>query len=207
MRQFDVIALTLVMAGFGACCLADPGASSMVTPPIVGDSGATWTASPNFNARIPQGVPVDVIVLHSTCTSTNDTSETVRLFQDKASQVSSHYVVGKDGQIVQMVSETNRAWHAGVCRWQGRTDINSCSIGIEMVHRDQDPNDNWPPAQVEAVARLLFDIRSRHRISNDHVIFHSECAYPPGRKTDPQKFDRPYLLQRVMLLALEQTRQ
>ena len=93
-----------------------------------------------------------------------------------AAKVSSHYVVGKDGTVVQMVSEENRAWHAGVCKWQGRTDINSCSVGIEMVHRDQDAADTWPDAQYAAVAQLILDIRTRHRVPNDHVIFHSECA-------------------------------
>lgn len=166
---------------------------------------ARWVASPNFNPRTLGKEGVDVLVLHSTCTATNDTDETVRLFQSPDSQVSSHYVVGKDGQVVQMVSENDRAWHAGECRWQGRADINSCSIGIEMVHQDQDPRDDWPAAQLEAVARLLLDIRARHRIPNDHVIFHSECAWPLGRKTDPQNFDRPRLLQRVAELALEAT--
>jgi N-acetylmuramoyl-L-alanine amidase len=144
---------------------------------------------------------VDVLVLHSTCMMTNDIEEVIRLFQTPSSEVSSHYIVGKDGRVVQMVSEADRAWHAGDCRWQGRTDINSCSIGIEMVHRDQDPHDDWPPAQTEAVARLLLDIRSRHRIPNDHILFHSECAYPPGRKTDPRGFDRAGLLRRVVQLA------
>lgn len=163
--------------------------------------GARWVASPNFNPRRPSSNGVDVIVLHSTCTSTNDTEETVRLFQDPPSQVSSHYVVGKDGQVVQMVSESDRAWHAGDCRWQGRADINSCSIGIEMVHQDQTPGDDWPDAQIQAVARLLLDIRARHRVPNDHIIFHSECAWPPGRKTDPQSFDRPRLLRLVAEMA------
>ncbi len=204
MKKVDTIALMLALAGLCAVSRAEPPVPALTAPAPVGASGAQWTPSPNFNARVPSGVPVDTVVLHSTCTSTNETGETVRLFQDPASKVSSHYVVGKDGQVVQMVSESDRAWHAGACRWQGRTDVNSCSIGIEMVHRDQDPHDDWPPAQVEAVARLLFDIRSRHRVPNDHVVFHSECAYPPGRKTDPVGFDRTRLLQRVMEMALAQ---
>lgn len=198
MEKLDKLALMLALAALPVAATA----ASPVTRGIVGASGADVVPSPNFNARTPTGVPVDVVVLHSTCTSTDETGETVRLFQNAASKVSSHYVVGKDGQVVQMVSEASRAWHAGVCLWQARTDVNSCSIGIEMVHRDQDPNDTWPEAQMAAVARLLFDIRSRHRVPNDHVIFHSECAYPPGRKTDPVGFDRPRLLQQVMLLAL-----
>lgn len=189
----------LFMAAAAFMALAKAGQSPSGAPDA---KEAQWVASPNFNARRVPPEGVDVLVLHSTCMSTNDTQETVRWFQDPASRVSSHYVVGKDGQIVQMVSESDRAWHAGICRWQGRPDINDCSIGIEMVHRDQDPNDDWPDAQVQAVARLLLDIRARHRIPNDHVIFHSECAYPPGRKTDPRGFDRPRLLTLVADMAL-----
>jgi len=182
------------------CLLLSLGAGVLRAAPDM--PGAEFVPSPNFNARTPQGVPVDVVVLHSTCMPTNETDETVRLFQSTASKVSSHYVVGKDGRIVQMVPEADRAWHAGVCRWQGRTDVNSCSVGIEMVHQDQTPHDDWPDAQMEAVARLLLSIRARHRVPNDHVIFHSECAYPAGRKTDPQGFDRARLLRMTALLAL-----
>lgn len=182
------------------CLLLSFGAGMLRADPDM--PGAEGIPSPNFNARTPQGVPVDVVVLHSTCMPTNETDETVRLFQSTASKVSSHYVVGKDGRIVQMVLEADRAWHAGVCRWQGRTDVNSCSVGIEMVHQDQTPHDDWPDAQMEAVARLLLSIRARHRVPNDHVIFHSECAYPAGRKTDPVGFDRGRLLRMTALLAL-----
>jgi N-acetylmuramoyl-L-alanine amidase len=163
----------------------------------IGAQGAQWIPSPNFGERKPSGIPVDVVVLHSTCMPTNETQETVRLFQTPESQVSSHYVVGKDGQVVQMVSEADRAWHAGVCDWRGRTDVNSCSIGIEIVHRDQDPSDTWPDAQMEAVALLLQDIRTRHAVPDANVIFHWECAVPQGRKTDPVGFDRPQLLRRA----------
>ncbi len=182
------------------CALLSLGARALHAAPDM--PGAEFVLSPNFNARTPQGVPVDVVVLHSTCMPTNETDETVRLFQSAASQVSSHYIVGKDGRIVQMVPEQDRAWHAGVCLWQGRTDINSCSVGIEMVHQDQVANDDWPDAQMEAVARLLLSIRARHRVPNDHVIFHSECAVPVGRKTDPRGFDRARLLRMTALLAL-----
>ncbi len=182
------------------CLLVLLGGAALHAAPDM--PGADFIPSPNFNARAPERVPIDVVVLHSTCMPTNETDETVRLFQSAASKVSSHYVVGKDGRIVQMVSEQNRAWHAGVCLWQGRTDINSCSVGIEMVHQDQTPGDDWPDAQMEAVARLLLSIRARHRVPNDHIIFHSECAYPVGRKTDPQGFDRARLLRMTALLAL-----
>ena len=157
-------------------------------------AGADWIPSPNFNPRRPNAGPLDIVVLHSTCMSANTTDEVVHWFQTPESEVSSHYIVGKDGRVVQMVAEGMRAWHAGPCDWRGRTDINSCSVGIEMVHRDQDPKDDWPDAQVRAVARLLADIRTRHAVPDDHVLFHSEVAVPPGRKHDPVNFDRARLL-------------
>lgn len=157
-------------------------------------AGSRWVASPNFNERTVGPEGIDVVVLHSTCMPTNEIESVVELFQKPESQVASHYVVGKDGEIVQMVAEKHRAWHAGKCDWNGRTDVNSCSIGIEMMHRDQDPDDDWPEAQMQAMSRLMASIRSRHNVPDENVIFHYECAVPVGRKTDPKGFDRDRLL-------------
>lgn len=169
------------------------GAWGKDEPTMTADAaGAEWIASSNFNRRTTEAV--NYLVLHSTCMATNDIEECIRLFQKRESQVSSHYIVAKDGRIVQMVRETDRAWHAGLTDWRGISDMNSCSIGIEMAHRDQDERDDWPDAQMAAVAHLLADIRLRHRIPNDQVVFHSEVAAPKGRKTDPRDFDRSRLL-------------
>ena len=104
------------------------------------------------------------------------------------SEVSAHYVVMEDGHIVQCVPESRRAWHAGVSSWAGETDINSCSIGIEIAN----PGHNFgypdfPPRQIAAVIALCRGIFTRHRIPNDRVLAHSDVA--PSRKQDPgEKF-------------------
>lgn len=109
------------------------------------------------------------------------------------SKVSCHYLVDEAGEIVQMVGEEMRAWHAGVSSWQGEADINSCSIGIEIQNAGHSAGyPDFPEAQMEVVARLCQDIVSRHGIIPEHVLAHSDVA--PGRKIDPgEKFDWAFL--------------
>ncbi|MCB1385037.1 MAG: N-acetylmuramoyl-L-alanine amidase [Nitratireductor sp.] len=104
------------------------------------------------------------------------------------SQVSCHYIVHEDGRIVQMVAEDKRAWHAGAGSWQGREDVNSRSIGIEIVNGGHEfGHPDFPQAQIEAVTALSLDILSRHAIAPRNVLAHSDIA--PGRKRDPgEKF-------------------
>jgi len=105
------------------------------------------------------------------------------------SGVSCHYLVDEAGRISQMVPESKRAWHAGVANWAGETDINSCSIGIEIHNRGHDLGyPDFPDAQMRGVERLCLDILSRHSIPARRVLGHSDVA--PGRKIDPgEKFD------------------
>ena len=103
-------------------------------------------------------------------------------------RVSSHYLVHEDGRIDQLVAEARRAWHAGVSSWKGVTDINSCSVGIEIVnpgHKFGYPD--FPDAQIDAVTVLCRDIVARHHIRPERVLAHSDIA--PARKQDPgEKF-------------------
>ncbi|TIT52521.1 MAG: N-acetylmuramoyl-L-alanine amidase, partial [Mesorhizobium sp.] len=107
---------------------------------------------------------------------------------DPASEVSSHYLVHEDGRIVQMVRESDRAWHAGKSSWFGRSDINSCSVGIEIVNPGHSLGyRNFPKQQIDAVIGLCNGIVQRHSIPAQRVLAHSDVA--PGRKTDPgEKF-------------------
>jgi N-acetylmuramoyl-L-alanine amidase len=103
---------------------------------------------------------------------------------DPRSEVSSHYIVHEDGRLVQMVREAERAWHAGQGSWKGRADINSRSIGIEIVNEGHEGGlPAYPDRQIEAVIVLCRDIASRHGIMPEHVLGHSDTA--PGRKLDP----------------------
>ncbi len=104
------------------------------------------------------------------------------------SKVSCHYVIGEKGAITQLVPEKLRAWHAGVSCWQGETDINSSSIGIEIQnpgHSDGYPD--FPALQIKAVIALSRDIIRRHKIPPQNILAHSDVAI--GRKIDPgEKF-------------------
>ncbi len=103
-------------------------------------------------------------------------------------QVSAHYMVETDGRIFALVDEDKRAWHAGVSVWRGETDINSNSIGIEIVNGGHDYGlPDYPAIQITAVIALVRDIMGRHGIGPEGVVGHSDIA--PGRKQDPgEKF-------------------
>lgn len=109
------------------------------------------------------------------------------------SKVSCHYVVDVDGRITQMVPEALRAWHAGLSSWQGVTDVNSLSIGIEIQNPGHELGYHpFPPAQMDAVAALSLDIVRRNDIPAARVLAHSDVA--PQRKIDPgERFDWAYL--------------
>jgi len=104
--------------------------------------------------------------------------------RDERGKVSSHYLVYEDGRIDQLVPEVRRAWHAGISSWKGETDINSRSVGIEIVNPGHEFGyRDFPGTQVEAVIALCRDIVARHAIPPDRVLGHSDVA--PGRKLDP----------------------
>ena len=137
--------------------------------------------SPNFGPRAAGKKP-DLLILHYTDTQSG--FDALKILQDPARQVSSHYLVNDDGQIMRLVPEEMRAWHAGKSNWQGETDINSSSIGIEI----QNPGHQFgyvpfPDVQMRAVAELCRDIISRNRIIAYNVLAHSDIA--PERKADP----------------------
>lgn len=139
-----------------------------------------WAASPNYNSR--RSSPVSLVVVHHTVIPTLE--ETVSHFQNPASQVSSHYVLGKDGRLVQMVKEEDRAWHAGVSSWKGREDCNTYSIGIEVVNNG-DGSDPFTEMQYSVLRDIVGMLVSRYGIARDMVVGHRDIALPPGRKVDP----------------------
>lgn len=100
-------------------------------------------------------------------------------------EVSAHYLVGRDGQLWQMVDEAKRAWHAGAGRWGGVDDVNSHSIGIEL---DCDGTAPFPEPLMARLEALLAELMARHAIGPQGVIGHSDMA--PERKIDPgPRFD------------------
>jgi N-acetylmuramoyl-L-alanine amidase len=103
---------------------------------------------------------------------------------DPASEVSAHYMIEEDGVVWRLVAEEYRAWHAGRSFWAGETDINSRSIGIELVNPGHGPDYHaFPDAQMTALERLCQGIRDRFPIPSHLVLGHTDVA--PGRKLDP----------------------
>ncbi len=142
--------------------------------------------SPNVEERKAGRAP-DMILLHYTGMQTG--AEALARLCAADSKVSAHYVVFEDGRIVQCVPEEKRAWHAGVSSWAGEDDINSCSIGIEIVNPGHEFGyPDYPLRQIAAVISLCRSIVTRRGpISPDRVLAHSDVA--PARKQDPgEKF-------------------
>ncbi|MBN8534233.1 MAG: N-acetylmuramoyl-L-alanine amidase [Rhizobiales bacterium] len=148
----------------------------------------------------------DSLILHYTGMA--DAASALLWLSNPLSKVSCHYFVFEDGRIWQMVPEGRRAWHAGRGSWHGETDMNSASIGIEIAHPGHElgrsfgadgkpeplapdvipnsfppPGPPYPEAQIEAVIRLVADIKQRWSIADSRILAHSDIA--PGRKIDP----------------------
>lgn len=136
---------------------------------------ATWVPSKNFDERRPV-----VIVLHYTEQDSVEQSLDTLRSRNSGGRVSSHYLVGKDGKVYQLVKDSQRAWHAGAGRWGAITDVNNASIGIEI---DNDGKSPFPDVQIDNLVTLLRDLTQRLRIPPSQIIGHSDLA--PSRKIDP----------------------
>jgi N-acetylmuramoyl-L-alanine amidase len=137
--------------------------------------------SPNHDAR-PRDGEIDMLLLHYTGMQSADAA--LARLCDPAAKVSAHYVVDEDGAVFDLVPEARRAWHAGLACWAGQSDINGCSIGIELVNPGHEFGYRWfPRAQMEAVMALCREILARHPIPAHRVLGHADVA--PSRKEDP----------------------
>lgn len=137
------------------------------------------TPSPNFDERTS---PVSMLVLHYT--GMVDAASAIARLVDPEAKVSAHYLIAEDGQIVRMVDESKRAWHAGKSHWRGIDDINSASIGIELVNPGHEFGYRpFPEAQIDALIPLVAGIVERHGITRGNIVGHSDIA--PVRKQDP----------------------
>lgn len=138
--------------------------------------------SPNSGPR-RDGLRPELVVLHYTAMP--DCDAALRALCDPVREVSAHYLIRRDGQVVALVDEGLRAWHAGAGDWRGQGDVNSRSIGIEL---DNDGASPFAAPLMDALERLLPGILARWGIAPAGVIGHSCMA--PGRKIDPgPRFD------------------
>lgn len=154
--------------------------------------GMTQAPSPNHNARAV-GAEIDLLIIHNISLPPGqfgtglakdlflnqiDISIHPWLENVRGLKVSAHFLIERDGHLTQFVSCNDRAWHAGVSAFCGRTACNDFSIGIELEGTDDLP---FTSAQYESLITLTLELRSRYPLN--HVRGHSDIA--PGRKTDP----------------------
>ena len=153
--------------------------------------------SPNFDIRRH---PVSMLVLHYT--GMQSAAEALDRLTDAQAKVSAHWVVAEDGQIISLVDESSRAWHAGKAWWRGITDVNSASIGIEIVNPGHEFGYRpFPAEQMAAVEELVAAAVARFGIDPSNVVGHSDVA--PARKHDPgELFDWPRLARAGLAVAV-----
>ena len=132
-------------------------------------------SSNSYNDR-PPDAEIEFLILHYT---EQDFITSLRLLQDK---VSAHYLISESGEIFQLVDECKRAWHAGISYWNGKSNLNDISIGIEIVNLNGN-NNPYPFKQIDAIMFLCNQIIVRHNIPPQYILGHSDIA--PLRKTDP----------------------
>ena len=130
----------------------------------------------NFNIRKP-----NLVIIHHT--AQDSLQETLRTFSLKSTQVSSHYVIAKNGKVIQMLNDYLRAWHAGAGSWGKTTDVNSTSIGIEL---DNNGEESFSETQISSLLLLLTKLKKDYNIPIQNFIGHSDIA--PTRKNDPSVF-------------------
>ncbi len=135
-----------------------------------------WIGTTNFSIRKP-----NYVIIHHT--AQDSLKQTITTFTLNRTQVSSHYVVGRDGEIVQMLNDYLRSWHAGRGRWGNDTDLNSASIGIELDNNGSEP---FTEAQMESLLVLLKRLKWKYGIPTANFIGHSDIA--PSRKVDPSTY-------------------
>lgn len=139
---------------------------------------AQWVPSPNHNARSP----VIIVLHHTEQDSVQQSLDTLRS-ANSGGKVSSHYLVGREGDLYQLVADSERAWHAGGGRWGSIADLNSASIGIEI---DNDGSSPFTAPQIATLLRLLDDLCTRYNIPRNQIIGHADLA--PTRKADPSRY-------------------
>src|SRR5690348_10600615 len=123
-----------------------------------------------------------MIVLHYT--GMPDAEGALDRLTSPEAKVSCHYLVDEDGTVYRLVDERMRAWHAGKSRWRGITDVNSASVGIEIVNPGHEFGyRSFPEEQIDALIPLMAEIKERYGITRGNIVGHSDVA--PARKRDP----------------------
>lgn len=196
--------LGLITIGFSACSSSKYAATNKIHKNQVKAFSETIKAMPPVNQKI-DSLPEEMqsfvgtvnfgirkpnfVILHHT--AQNSLEQTIKTFTLARTQVSSHYVVSRDGKVVQMLNDYLRANHAGSGRWGNDTDLNSSSIGIEIDNNGSEP---YSDVQIRSVMAILGTLKKRYNIPAANFIGHADIA--PTRKPDPNNFPWKVLAQK-----------
>jgi len=140
---------------------------------LVNGINTEWVGTVNFNLRKPS-----FVIIHHT--AQDSLQQTINTFTKTKTQVSAHYIISENGKVVQMLNDYLRAWHAGNSTWGKTTDLNSCSIGIELDNNGFKP---FTEAQINSLLALLTKLKKDYNIPTQNFLGHADIA--PGRKQDP----------------------
>jgi len=161
--------------GFATVLSATPPEGQQI--PSLDQAIQSWVGSVNFGIRKP-----NFVIIHHT--AQDSLTQTVNTFLNAKAEVSAHYVIGRDGKVVQMVNDYLRANHAGAAKWGNDSDLNSSSIGIELDNNGK--TDPFTDAQMRSLVAVLEVLKKRYNIPTANFIGHADIA--PGRKVDPMNF-------------------
>jgi len=168
--------LLVLMSG----CASTPQKMLVVGMASHAKTPVEWRPSANYDERRPNYV----IIHHTSNDNVEAALNTLTLAgPDTTRAVSAHYLISRDGKIMQLVDERHRAWHAGASQWGNSTDLNSASIGIELDNNGEEP---FAEPQITALLALLRDISTRYPIPTANYLAHADVA--PRRKSDPSRY-------------------
>jgi N-acetylmuramoyl-L-alanine amidase len=142
--------------------------------------------SPNHSSRSRKGYEIKLLIIHYT--GMQSERETIERLIDKKSKVSAHYLINKKGHLFKMVDDSRVAWHAGRSRWKNFINLNSRSIGIELVNKGHRFGyENFSKKQINKLILLCKFLTKKYKIQQTNILGHSDIA--PLRKIDPgEKF-------------------
>ena len=142
--------------------------------------------SPNYSNKIRAKKAIKFIIIHYT--GMQSQIESIKRLKDPKIKVSCHYLIGRNGEIIQMVKDKNVAWHAGRSKWKRFVNLNNKSIGIELVNKGHEFGyQNYTLKQVKSLILLCKDLKKKYSIRKENILGHSDIA--PLRKVDPgEKF-------------------
>ena len=138
--------------------------------------------SPNYNSR--KNSKISLIIIHYT--ALKNTKDAITYLCNKKNKVSSHYLIAQNGSVYSLVEDKFRSWHAGKAFWQGITDINSFSIGIELDYSPSGKNNKFSSKMINSLNKLILKLKKNYNINKNSILAHSDIA--PYRKKDPGKY-------------------